>query len=171
MATEQNAWPPGVSGSVVFDFDVAISEIRNKLSPTFLERGWAATLFKAAKECKNELSKSITIEISTLYVQVTFLDILWERLFGAANGSSPWKMIRRKINYKTRFGEGDKVTKKSNFDGLSIEAAAGEERLFKALCGGFDGRPRNSKTSISKPELFGHFFNGAIGSTAPENDV
>lgn len=94
MPAKQNMLPsaPGLRHTVVFDFDIAVSEIRKKLTPEFLKnKEWRVTLAKAASDCDRELAdlklgrrhaispahKLRRYQISLVFLQVSFLDALW----------------------------------------------------------------------------------------------
>lgn len=80
MPAKQTMWPsaPGLRHTVFFDFDIAISEIRKKLTPAFLKnKEWPVTLAKAASVCDGKINEQRRCEISVVFLQVTFLDALW----------------------------------------------------------------------------------------------
>lgn len=73
--------PPGFG--FTFDFKLAMKEIRERLSPTFLEHGWVANLRKVLGECEKECPFSHSGDFtycSILIFQIIFLDLLWTRL-------------------------------------------------------------------------------------------
>jgi hypothetical protein len=80
MPAQQDMWPsaPGLRHTVFFDFDIAISEIRKKLTPAFLNnKEWPVTLAKAASVCDDKMIEQRGRKISLVFLQVTFLDALW----------------------------------------------------------------------------------------------
>ncbi|KAK6218027.1 Mitochondrial-processing peptidase subunit alpha [Pestalotiopsis sp. IQ-011] len=96
--------PPGFG--FTFDFKLAVKEIRERLSPTFLENEWVANLRKILAECAEECQLSDS-DGSILIFQITFLDLLWTRPFGVASGSSPWKSFRDSLDPHTYHGGKD----------------------------------------------------------------
>lgn len=75
----EDSWPLGFRCNIEFDFDMAFSNIEGQLDQEFLKNEWVATLREVLKDCYVKLME-FDGDNSYLFVQITFLDMLWERL-------------------------------------------------------------------------------------------
>ncbi|KAI4601261.1 hypothetical protein KJ359_012451 [Pestalotiopsis sp. 9143b] len=104
---DEDSWPLGFSCHVEFDFDMALSNIEDQLHQEFRKNEWVGTLREVLRDCYDKLME-IDANDSYLLVQITFLDMLWERLFGRVRGPSPWKSIRQGLLPGVLYGGGDR---------------------------------------------------------------
>ncbi|KAF3010163.1 hypothetical protein E8E14_007709 [Neopestalotiopsis sp. 37M] len=164
MPAKQNMWPsaPGLRHTVFFDFDIAISEIRKKLTPEFLKnKEWRDTLAKAANDCHREMvNHCVAGGNSLVFLQVTFLDALWGYLFGVAGGPSPWNMLLGNLDIYTKCSENDKLIHSHCLFSFSGVANLPEKNLIAAVRNGSYPRKETSNRNFSNSELFGPLPSG-----------
>lgn len=125
---DEDSWPLGFSCNIEFDFDMALSNIEDQLDQEFRKNEWVGTLREVLRDCYDKLME-IDANDSYLLVQITFLDMLWERLcksqhsnshktrgetcsnvfqVGRVRGPSPWKSIRQGLLLGVLYGGGDR---------------------------------------------------------------
>lgn len=76
---DENSWPLGIRCNIEFDFNTAFTNIKSQVDAEFLKNEWVATLRVVLRDCYDKLME-FEGDDSYLFVQITFLDMLWERL-------------------------------------------------------------------------------------------
>ncbi|KAK6218026.1 hypothetical protein LQW54_003084 [Pestalotiopsis sp. IQ-011] len=127
---DEDSWPLGFSCHVEFDFDKALAYIKDQLEPEFMKNEWT---------CHAELTEAGE-EDAHLFVQITFLDLLWECLLfqvGHVKGPSPWKSVRCGLEPGTLYAEDDAYLGYEEMLAASGDESTDEE-VLDFLRHGFD---------------------------------